>query len=213
MHPKIDNVAMDTNLIQTMLLQEHQRVCDDIRSIESSGDKIISIFLVILGAGLTFGIEKNIGYIFALVPIAILSVLFYSIMMYVWVFSLGGYKLHLEEVLNEIAGKNILLWERIVPIRQTLNLASKVLISIYVLVCGAISAVSVYKIFSIYGQVAGHVFSAILIIGFVTLAFCWKKRDAVLQFTYLEARKLYKHPPYSTSIIPTRTTEEDDIFP
>lgn len=183
---------MSDDLKETVLLQEYQRVCDDIRSIESSGDRVISIALAILATGLTFGIEKHIDYIFAIIPMAILGMLFYSVLMYVWIFSLGGYKQHLEETINEVVGQNLLLWERLVPIRQRLNLASKALISVYILVSGAILAVSVYKIFTVYGQVIGHIFSAILILGFIVLALSWKKRDQMHQYTYSRARELFR---------------------
>jgi hypothetical protein len=191
---------MDREFAKTVLLQEHGRVCDDIRSIEAGGDKIISIALVLLGSGLTFGIEKDIGYIFILVPIAMMGVIYYSVMMYVWVFSLGGYKQHLEVLLNEFAGENLLLWERLVPLRQKLNLASRVLISIYMLVCGGVLAFCVFRIFSTYGHVAGYLAATFLTVGLIVLGVCWRMRDRVHQYTFQKAKELYREAPTGAEI-------------
>ncbi|MEJ7925771.1 hypothetical protein WG908_03260 [Sphingobium sp. AN641] len=176
---------------ENVLLQEYLRLCNDIRSIESSGDRVLSIAVALLGLVATTGIVQKADAVFILLPVAIIGVLMYAMTVYVWIFSMGGYKSHLEDLINSSIGEKILLWEKIVPRRDKYNLARVALVSIYILVTGAIMGLCVLKVSEAYGLWLGRGIATIGIFGLFILIIAWHKMKKVGLASYLAAQDLH----------------------
>lgn len=97
-----------------VLLKEYESVCTQINSLMSSTDKIIGLGFTILAAALTLGFKESVEAVILLIPFATIFVFFYAIATYSTVFSLGGYKHLIEEQINSILGKNIVIREALV---------------------------------------------------------------------------------------------------
>ncbi|WP_439538935.1 hypothetical protein [Sphingomonas sp.] len=142
--------ADSTDFRNDVLLQEYLRLCAEIRSIESTNERVISLALTVLGFAAAFGIARDISIAFLLLPVAFIGLMTFAAMNYVSIFSLAGYKKHLEDLINEAVGEKLLLWERLVPEREKRNLLGGLMLSIYVLAGLAMCAVSIWQLYTDY---------------------------------------------------------------
>lgn len=96
-----------------LLKTEHARISGEIRAIEAMGEKSLGFGISIIGVGLAYGVEKSIGSLFILIPIAFIGLLLFIMINYYNLFLLGGYIRFVEEEINRIIGSDVLLWEKI----------------------------------------------------------------------------------------------------
>ena len=177
-----------------VLLQEYLRVCTDIRTIEGANDRVIGLGATFVVAAATVGLAQHVVPLFFALPFAIIGVIFYGVMSYVWVFSLGGYKLYLEEEINRTIGERLLLWEALVPKRNTLNIARGVLLSVYVLVSAGIICLSVIQVGSGYGALASGLLGGLSCALFVLMVASWGTMAAAVKLTYTAAVEEHQRP-------------------
>jgi hypothetical protein len=102
---KIEALRLD------LLYKECESVGSKITTLFVAGEKYLSMAFAIIVAGMAYGIKEHQHDILLLVPFAIMTVMFYAIHMFTEVNALGGYKYYLEEQINIILNKNVLLWE------------------------------------------------------------------------------------------------------
>jgi hypothetical protein len=177
--------------LENVLLQEYLRVCSDVRSLEANGDKLISIAMAAFALATTVGVEKNVSLVFIGLPVALVGLLVYAIMIYVWIFSLCGYKEHLEKVINSRCNSNILLWEVLVSKRESANIARQILIAVYLVASGGMIYFSVVKVFEAYGAWFGFSLAVFCAVSGVLLMLSWRQRSRVAKRIYLTATSLY----------------------
>lgn len=97
---------------------KYERRCTDIRSTESTNEKILGLGFALIGLGATAGIFQKVAPIFFVLPIAVVGIIACAAVCYLCIYSMGGYKRHLEDCINARAGETILVWEQLVPFRE-----------------------------------------------------------------------------------------------
>lgn len=172
----------DKKLAQKVLLLEHERICKEIRAIEKNNDKTISFGLSIITAAFAVGFAQKVSLIFFIVPFGIVGVFFYGVLMYTFVFSMGGYKAYLEDRINEVLPEPILMWERLVRIRQRDDMLRPSLIAIYVFIGLILGGLSVAKIWLEIGSTFAIVEAILIAILLIVLVF------AINRMLYIQAR-------------------------
>ena len=151
------------------LIGEHNRVCSEIRSIESANDKILNIGVSLITLGLLYGINSHIEGVYFLMPPAILSLFIYAILQYYFIAWFGGYKRNIEEMVNLRFKKNILTWEHVRQARTQMDRVFVAAFLMYSLIMVAIIAVCLHHIFESYSRgvawiYAGDILAMILLI-------------------------------------------------
>ena len=134
-----------------VILAEYQRACAEIRSIESNNEKVIGFGLTLISFGFVSGLSQDISEIYIILPPAIVGVLLYGMMTYSNVFSLAGYKRHLEDELNALMEARPLVWEQLVIERERWNAARVGLLIVYFAVSSAVISVSILELVDAYG--------------------------------------------------------------
>ncbi len=149
----------------TVLLKEYERVCTDVRTIESQNDKIVGFGLTIVGAGAAFGLNQKLNEVFLVLPFLFVAVFIYAVLQYHNVFWLGGYKRALESKINKIAGATLLVWEALAEQKKRrVNFANLPLVSIYFLMLVGTSIYSVMHTFSNFGKLIAFVQAMLLLV-------------------------------------------------
>jgi len=176
---------MSDSFSDKILSNEYDRMCVEIRAIESNNEKAIAFGLSLITATFAVGIAQHVHIFFFVIPIALVGVFFYAALMYSYVFSMGGYKAYLEDRINEKVGKNLLLWERLVKMRQKRNIIRPALIGIYLFIGFMLGGVSEFDISTNYGfrwAIAEACCVVILLcILLVALRRMWKMHDWVYE--------------------------------
>lgn len=175
-----------------VLKSEYERMCTEIRSVEANNEKAVAFGLSIITAAFAVGAAQHVFEIFFIIPIAITGVFFYAVLMYTFVFSMGGYKAFLEDRLNELMGSQFLLWERLVHVRQRDNMIRPALVSIYLLIAGVLTYVSVVGIMTKYGFLAGMIELLLVLLLLMLLLFALMRMEAMYQRIYSAANELYR---------------------
>lgn len=176
----------------SVLKSEYERMCTEIRSVEANNEKTVAFGLSIITAAFAVGAAQHVCEIFFIIPIAITGVFFYAVLMYTFVFSMGGYKAFLEERLNELMGSQFLLWEQLVQVRQRDNMVRPALVSIYLLIAGVLTYVSVTGIMTKYGFSAGMIELLVVLLLLMVLLLSLMRMEAMYQRIYSSAKKLYR---------------------
>ncbi len=168
----------EKKLYEDVLLHEYERMCEEIRTVESNNEKVIAFGLSIITAAFTIGVAQHVVQIFLIIPLALVGVFLYATLLYTYVFSMGGYKAYLEDRLNERLGERVLLWERLVQIRQAKNPIRPALVAIYLLIgiiLGAVSEAFVEVHYGLYAMLAvALVTLALLYVLLVSIARMWR---------------------------------------
>ena len=133
-----------------LLLQEYLRLCTEVRSVESSNDRIVALLLAVLGVGATAGLSSRVVEVFFVIPWLAVGVGAFAGSNYMAIYSLAAYKDYLSVQLNKEAGEDILFWEAVVSAREKRNLLGKLLIAIYGAVALGLIGLSVYQIYQHY---------------------------------------------------------------
>ncbi|HIO01752.1 MAG TPA: hypothetical protein EYN14_07325 [Alphaproteobacteria bacterium] len=160
----MNSAGSDDAYTKSILLAEYQRLCAEIRSIESSNEKVVGFGLTLISAGLVTGIAQDVDAVFLVLPAAILGVLFYGLMTYTNIFSMAGYKRHLEDQINDHVGGVVLVWEQLVLNREKNNIARITLVSIYAIISMCVAGVSIFRLFDAYGPIVGWIMSGLVIL-------------------------------------------------
>jgi len=177
----------DIEFKKSLLLKEYERLCVEVRLVEANIEKAIAFGLSIVTASFAVGVAQHVHEVFFVIPVAIGGVFFYATMLYTYIFSIGGYKRHVEDQLNEIAEEKILIWEELVSIRQRNNIIRPVLIAIYVLVGSILVALSVNNLITYYGVIVGILMLVTTLSLFVILLFALRSMTKTYDHTYRNA--------------------------
>lgn len=182
---------MGNNIELDILLSEFNNVSQSIRSLMSSTEKIIAIGFTILVTGLGLGLKEDILEIFFLIPIAVLAMLFYAISIYTAVLLFGGYKKHLEESINKILGKNILIWEDLIRKLFHRSLPVTVLYFIY-LIFFVFSTIVAFHELCINGKISIIlIFIFVILFLFILLIVSFMKMLKIFEKSYKQAKEEY----------------------
>lgn len=140
----------------SVLLREYDRVCVEIRAIESQNDKIVGFGLTIIGAGGAYGLAQHLSQVFVVLPFMFLAVFFYAVLQYHNIFWYGGYNKALEERINHMIGVRVLTWESNVFTKQRarVHFANLSLVTIYIILLISTSIYSSFQVFTAYGELA-----------------------------------------------------------
>lgn len=135
-----------------VLAAEYERVSATILAQESQSDKILNIGVTIISLSAAAGVAQKVYGVFFLVPVAIVTITLYTLMTYFYIQSLAGYKRHIEALINEYVGQQLLIWERIVMRREKHNLVRKTLLVSYAIIAFGLIGASAYYIFWHFGR-------------------------------------------------------------
>lgn len=174
-----------------VLLKEYERLCTDIRSIESANEKILGLGFTLIGLGATAGIFQEVAPIFFVLPIAVVGIIAYAAVSYLCIFSMGGYKRHLEDLINSHAGETLLLWEQLVRFRERTSINGHVLRMIYLVISVSIFAISILQLSEHYGLIVAWAMGALLfmLVGAVYVGI--RQMNSVFDRTYAKAKELH----------------------
>ncbi len=108
---------MKDKKIYNLLITQHEIVNNHIHQQFSSNDKFVSFGLTFLGAGFFVAYKENISVMVHLMTIIFGAVVLYGLYHYIFTFSNVGYMKRLEEEINNMVGKEILIrtkmWDKI----------------------------------------------------------------------------------------------------
>lgn len=188
----------DLTLEEEVLIREYERMCTEIRTVEANNEKVITFGLSIITAAFAIGAAQHVSTVFLLIPIALVGVFLYAALLYTYVFSMGGYKRYLEDRLNEHIGKKVLLWERMVAIRQKRNIIRPALVAIYLLigiVLGAVSEAYIEIDFGLWLMLLIALITvALLVVLLFVLQRMWGMSDLVYMAAIEESRVAVARP-------------------
>ena len=98
-----------------VLLKEHEITCSQIREMVSYSDRIFGLGITLVGALFLYGFKEHLEKVMIAVSFVFIALLLFSTTIYTGIFSLGGYRLYIEEQLNQLMGRQLLSWERMTP--------------------------------------------------------------------------------------------------
>lgn len=101
--------------IVDVLLKEHEITCSQIREMVSYSDRMFGLGITLVGAVFIYGVKERLAEVVVAVSFIFIALLLFSATIYTCIFSLGGYRLYVEEQLNHMLGRNLLKWERMAP--------------------------------------------------------------------------------------------------
>lgn len=174
-----------------VLLQEYQRLCVDIRSIESANEKILGLGFTLIGLAATAGIYQEVAPIFFVLPIAVVGLIAYAAVSYLCIYSMGGYKRHLEDRLNEKIGERLLVWEEIVRYRERSSVNGHVLRVIYLIIAVSIFVLSILQLSETYGLRVGLGMATLLLVLTTAVLVGVRQMTTVFQRSYTLAKRLH----------------------
>jgi len=145
-----------------VIAREIDRVCADIRHLESMVDKFVGFGMTIVGAGLAIGLVSKTNEVFFALPIGIFGIYFMFLDRMRSILYLGAYKRALEEKLNALAKTAVLRWERIVWKHRGRDVIVWSIDFVYLIVLAGAVGFSLIKI-------ASGAYSAHIVWGYVVL--------------------------------------------
>jgi hypothetical protein len=128
-----------------VLLAEYKILSEEIKERIGRSDKIISVGLTIVGAGVVYGMKENMKEILIFLPIGLYCVIFYAVFNTTIVMTLGGYRKYLAEKINICFDEELLLWENIAKKIIHHNIAQISLYIIYFLCLIAVVLLGYYS--------------------------------------------------------------------
>lgn len=184
-----------TKFAGDVLLKEYERLCTDIRSIESANEKILGLGFTLIGLGATAGIFQKVAPIFFVLPIAVVGIIAYAAVCYLCIFSMGGYKRHLEDRINAQAGETLLVWEQLVRFRERTSINGHVLRAIYLIISVSIFAISILQLSENYGLRTAWAMGALLFVLVSAVYVGIRQMNSVFDRTYAKAKELHERGP------------------
>lgn len=180
-----------TEFAGQVLLKEYERLCTDIRSIESTNEKILGLGFTLIGLGATAGIFQKVAPIFFVLPIAVVGIIAYAAVCYLCIYSMGGYKRHLEDCINAQAEETILVWEQLVRFRERASINGHVLRAIYLVISVSIFGISILQLSENYGLRTAWAMGALLLVLVGAVYIGIRQMNSIFDRTYSEAKKLH----------------------
>ena len=174
-----------------VLLKEYLRLCDEIRNLETSNDRIVGVGVSFVALIAAAGVAKDIQPIFVILPFAMLGLFFYGVWNYRHVYSIAGYKKMLEELLNDRVGEHLLLWEKLAPERRKGDVIRFGLFFIYLLAATVITILSVGNLVRWMSPIWGEAVGMLSIVLYVLLIFCLRIMWRTMDQTYIRSKQLY----------------------
>lgn len=98
-----------------VLLKEHEITCSQIREMVSYSDRMFGLGTTLVGAVFLYGVKERLAEVMVAVSFVFIALLLFSTTVYTAIFSLGGYRLYVEETLNQLMGRRLLRWEQMAP--------------------------------------------------------------------------------------------------
>lgn len=181
-----------TKFAGDVLLKEYERLCTDIRSIESANEKILGLGFTLIGLGATAGIFQKVAPIFFVLPIAVVGLIAYAAVSYLCIFSMGGYKRHLEDLINAQAGEKLLLWEQLARFRERTSINGHVLRTIYLVIAVSIFVISILQLSEHYGLRVAWAMGALFFVLVGAVYFGIRQMNSVFDRTYAKAKELHE---------------------
>ena len=185
-----------------VLMKEYERLCDDIRSIEAMNNRVVGLGLTVVGTGFTYALKENQEASFIYLPILLFGVFFFAALQYYDVYWMGGYKLSIENRINELSKKILLQWELLIETkRQRANLNSIALMIVYFTILALGVGTSVYRVYMHYGAVAGVSHASLMAAFTVILVLAGTRMMAAYPAALRESEALFTRVP-GDSILP-----------
>lgn len=184
----------DVKFRRDVLLQEYLRLCAEIRSIEAANERIIALALTLISAGAAIGLAQNVSHLFFVLPVAFIGVVAFAGSAYMSIFSLAGYKWHLEELINADVAERVLQWEQLVPHREKRNLLGKLLLFIYFTVGVGVCSVSLLRIGEEFGTAPARAMLALVTALGMALFVGFRRMATALEDAYVESKRLHHAP-------------------
>ena len=175
-----------------VLLKEYERLCTDIRAIESANEKILGLGFTLIGLGATAGIFQKVAPIFFVLPIAVVGIIAYAVVCYLCIYSMGGYKRHLEDRINAQAGEALLLWEQLVRFRERTSINGHVLRAIYLVISLSVFTISLLQLGEHYGVKVVWGMSALMIVLVSAMSVGIHQMNSIFDRTYAKAKDLHE---------------------
>lgn len=134
-----------------ILIQQYDQLGSYILAVEDKYEKIATLVLTILTAGMVYGIQGHVRVLFLFVPFGLLWIISHNAAMLRSVILLGRYRKRLEMEINRIIGHKVMLWETVLIPRfvskSLLNRFEQVLL--FAMSAGLLGF-SIYKVFRLF---------------------------------------------------------------
>lgn len=137
-----------------LLMKGYELAASEIQAIENANDKLVTLGIGAVGAGVSYGLISGKNEIFFGLPILLNSIYIYAVLNHHNITFLGSYKRFLEERINELAGDRVLLWEQIVVARRRWHIINVPLIAAYVIILIWVNWLSAAIVFATYSWIA-----------------------------------------------------------
>lgn len=109
------NFGVSEEKVLDVLLKEHEITCSQIREMVSYSDRMFGLGITLIGAIFLYGFKERLAEVMVAVSFVFIALLLFCTTIYTAIFSLGGYRLYIEERLNQLMGRRLLRWERMAP--------------------------------------------------------------------------------------------------
>lgn len=110
-----------------ILSKQCETIDSKITSFELLGLRVVTLGTTVVIGLLALSIKEKSDIALVILPFAMYALLFYWINVTTWILSFGGYKKHLEERINSLAGEPLLLWECRIIHSQHVNVPNTIL--------------------------------------------------------------------------------------
>jgi hypothetical protein len=176
----------------TVLLSEYSRVCSAIQTIEAQMDKLLNVGVALVTFGAAVGIAQQVAAVFFVLPIALIAVTLYTTLMFYYLQRLGGYKQHIEELINEAIEEELLIWELLAASGEKSNTTRVSLLLAYATIAIAIIAISFLQIYAGYGAIVLACLILVMIVFTPLLFQSSRELIRVYSNTYDLSKTLYR---------------------
>ena len=182
-----------------VLLTEYERLCTEIRSIESSNEKLLGFGFSLISLAAVVGLAQSIEEVFFVLPFAAVGTIAYVTTSYTALYSLSGYKEHLEDLINSLLGERLLLWENLSFYREDGSVSSVLLWIIYLFVALSIWTLSIRVIIEDQSLISGIVMGLCIASLCVMLLFSIRRMQRMKRLIYARAKRLHSESDPSNS--------------
>lgn len=155
-----------------LMLAQYQLLSEDIRHLENAAERAFGVGIALVSGFLAFAYQERINEVYFVATPAYLGLLLYASNQWTSIFWKGGYKRHLEEKINTLAGADVLGWEQFAEhTRGKLSVTFSMFGLFLVAGMVAVFAVSCMRILEIFGLVPAAGFAAVCALLLASLVF------------------------------------------
>jgi hypothetical protein len=141
-------VIMNSDL--DLLFGQYKILAEDIRQIESSNEKVLSLGVTIVSVSIVYSLKEGLGEVLFIAPIGYIGVLLFVSHQYHHLFWRGGHKRAIEERLADVYGLNTLCWEKLITEQRSRFNFGNAMFGLFILV--SLVAISVFCSYSVYNK-------------------------------------------------------------